>query len=162
MVRGVDFEAAGHSFVAQQFYPRLAVQFGMAGASRSLRRMALSQSLTATAMIAPVAVGLIVLGPLILPMLFPAYVVSVGALQVLSLGYLILGLASGFTNLLVAVGRAWTLLVLQIATAIMGATLSVLALSAGLGLTGVALGTSVSFAGLLAGAAILAWRATDG
>jgi lipopolysaccharide exporter len=148
--------------VAQQFYPRLAVQFGRAGASRSLRRMALSQSLTATAVIAPVAVGLIVLGPLILPTLFPAYVESVGALQVLSLGYLILGMASGFTNLLITVGLAWTLLVLQVATAIIGATLSVLALSAGLGLTGVALGTSVSFAGLLAGAAILAWRATDG
>jgi hypothetical protein len=71
-------------------------------------------------------------------------------------------MASGFTNLLITIGLAWTLLVLQIATAIIGTTLSVLALSAGLELTGVALGTSVSFAALLAGAAILAWRATDG
>jgi O-antigen/teichoic acid export membrane protein len=132
--------------VAQQLYPKMAHAYGMHGRIDAIRGLARRQGLIAGGLVFLMAIVLIVVAPLVVPRLLPAYASSVGAMQVLAMAYTILALASGFTNLLVTIGRAWLLLILQVATGALGGLLGILALRAGLGLTGLAAAMLVSFA----------------
>jgi O-antigen/teichoic acid export membrane protein len=148
------------TIIAQQFYPRMALAFGKTGRARTIWGLAVIQSLLAAALVAPVAAILTLAGPVLIPSLLPRYVASVGALQVLSLAYLVLSALSGFTNLLVTVGKSWQIVVLQpfVIALLMG--LSVIALGQGMGIVGVALAALSAFTFMLAACALLAWRAS--
>ncbi len=124
--------------VAQQAYPRMAMAYGAGASPAALRRLAVLQGGIAALVVAIPAVVLIVGAPIVIPWLLPAYEAATAPLQVLSLAYLVLAAGSGFSNLLVTVGRAWSLLVIQLATMVLGAVLGVVAMGAGIGLVGVA------------------------
>jgi O-antigen/teichoic acid export membrane protein len=144
--------------VAQQLYPRMAHAFGQHGRVDALRDLAREQAMVAGGMVAAMALVLLVVAPVVVPTLFPRYGPSVAAMQVLGIGYAVMAFASGFTNLLVTVGRAGWLLALQAFVAVIGAGLSFAALRLGLGLTGVAGAMLVSFVSLAGGAAVLVAR----
>jgi O-antigen/teichoic acid export membrane protein len=131
--------------IAQQFYPRMAHQFGAGRDGAHLLKVAREQSLAAGLLILPMALGVLILAPLVIPRVYPQYTPTVGVTQVLGLAAFVLALASGYTNLLVTVGHAWQLFVLQIVAGVIGAILGVLALQAGWGLPGVGIAMLVAF-----------------
>jgi len=119
--------------IASQFYPRMAHQFGAGGDAVQLLKVAREQSLAAGLLILPMALGVLILAPIVIPRVYPQYTPTVGVVQVLGLAAFVLALASGYTNLMVTVGHAWQLFVLQILAGVMGAVLGVVALGARLG-----------------------------
>lgn len=156
---GILFVAA---VIAQQFYPRMAHELGRAGATRGLRKLGLQQSILAAAVVLPVAGLFIALSPWAIPTFFPKYRDAVAPLQILSIAYLLLTASGGFTNLLVAVGRAWEVLILQVVAVVVDVVLAVILLQSGAGTAGVALAALVGYSLMLLGAWALAWRATRG
>lgn len=131
--------------VAQQAYPRMAMAYGAGASPGAMRRIALLQGGIAAAVVAIPALVLTLGAPLVVPWLLPAYEAAIGPLQVLSLAYLVLAAGSGFSNLLVTVGRAWSLLLIQLTTMVLGAVLGWIGLGGGLGLVGVAGGMLVAY-----------------
>ena len=148
--------------IAQQFYPRMAHELGRTGATRRLRKLGFQQSILAAAVVLPVAGLLILLSPWAIPAFFPRYRDAVVPLQILSIAYLLLTASGGFTNLLVAVGRAWEVLILQAVAVVVDVVLAVILLQSGSGTGGVAIAALVAYSLMLLVAWALAWRATRG
>lgn len=148
--------------VAQQFYPAMAQRYGAGTDSRALLSMARRQGLTAVVLAAPIAALLAVAAPMVIAQLYASYAASIGALQVLSLAYVALAFTSGYTNLLLTLGRAWQLVVVQGVVAGLAAVLSSIALLTGLGLVGVAWAMLGAFLTLGVSIIVLARRAADG
>lgn len=148
--------------LAQQFYPRMGRQVGRIGAHAIVIGTAHRHSLFSLLAVLPVAVTLIAISPIAVPMALPRYAASVPPLQVLAFGFAILALSSGYTNMLVAVGRYWHLLALHLVVLGAAVLLSVAAIHLGFGLIGVAIAATTSFALLTAGACVLAWSAVRG
>jgi O-antigen/teichoic acid export membrane protein len=124
--------------VAMQFYPRIAVRHGAGETGRELFGVAVRQSALSALLVLPIALVIIAGAPLAVPAFFPRYVEAIGALRVLAVGYVVLAAASGFTNLLVTIGRAWLNLLSQVAVTAFAAVATTGALRFGLGLDGVA------------------------
>ena len=144
--------------VAQQAYPRMAILHGAGGSRADLERAARRQGMLAVGLMAVPALVLVLGAPVLIPLALPSYTPAIGALQATAVAYLILAAGSGYANMLVAIGRAWRLLVIQVATAVLGALLGWLALRAGLGLTGVAMAMAVAFAGFVVATIVVGRR----
>jgi len=145
--------------IAQQFYPRMAHQFGAGRDAAQLLRVARDQSLAAGILSLPIALGLVAVAPLVITRLYPQYSPSVGATQMLGLAAFVLALASGYTNLIVTTGHAWQLFALQIVAGFIGGIVGAIALQAGLGLSGVGFAMLIAFAFLGLSAWFMARRA---
>jgi O-antigen/teichoic acid export membrane protein len=150
----------GSTVIAQHFYPRLAYEYGRGVTAAELRRFAGRHSLVAALIVGPVAIALLVLAPAVIPVTFPEYLPSVGALQGLAIAYLLLTLASGFTNLLVVVGRSSWLLAMTTATSVFAGLTAALAVATGTGPTVLAVLMAAWYGAFAIGAVVLAWRAT--
>ena len=137
--------------VAQQSYPRLAMNVGRDFSKQQLIRQASLQSILSVAITAPVSILVVVAAPRVVPALFPSYASSVAAIQVLAVGMLPLIAATGFANLLVAMGRAWLYLgLVALSIAVQGAAAWIF-FTWGLGLQGVAFAATLSYAVLMVG-----------
>lgn len=141
--------------VAQQYYPRMAMRHGAGAPRAELERTAWRQGGLALALMVPVAIVIIVGSPFVIPLFLPAYQPAIPAMQLTAIAYMVLSAGSGFTNLLVSIGRGWWLLWLQVGATLVGTLLAWGSLQAGFGLAGVAGAMIVSF-GLLTTLAIVA------
>ena len=147
--------------LAQQFYPRVARDFGRDGNTPALFRAALRISALSSAAVLPFALLLAVVGP-ILALSFPAYGGVAAVLPVLAAGSVVLAFSNGFTNLLVALGRYPALLGVHLLAIGIGGGSALGGALGGFGMVGVASGMVAGFAALAMGAYIAAWRATHG
>ncbi|HWO88405.1 MAG TPA: oligosaccharide flippase family protein [Gemmatimonadales bacterium] len=142
---------------AQQLYPRMLVRHGAGTPPGELRSMALRHGgFMAAAVLLPVA-AIIIVAPLVIELWLPAYRGAIPIVMVLPLGYLALAASSGFTNLLVTIGRA-RLYAACLAVALVAELVAAWALlSLGLGTLAVALGSVIGLVALATSAATVAY-----
>lgn len=145
--------------LAQQFYPRIALEFGRAGISRGLFDAARRISVLSSAAVLPFALLLAAMAP-ILTLIFPAYAGAAAVLPVLAAGSVVLAFSNGFTNLLVAVGRYATLIGIHVAAVAVGVCAAFTAALGGWGIVGVAFGVVAGYGALVLTAFVAAWRVT--
>lgn len=145
--------------LAQQFYPRVAGQYGRDGNSPALFAAALRISALSSAAVLPFALVLAGLGPILI-VGFQAYAGVGAVLPVLAAGSVVLAFSNGFTNLLVAMGRYPVLFAVHLVAIGVGGAAAFAAAREGLGIVGVASGMVAGFGALALGSAIVAWRAT--
>ncbi len=145
--------------LAQQFYPRIAMEFGRDGTSPALFTASLRISALSSAAVLPFSLLLAAMGP-ILTLTFPAYQGAAAVLPVLAAGSVVLALSNGFTNLLVAVGRYAILLGAHVVAIAVGGGAALAAALAGWGIVGVAMGTVAGFGTLVLASFLAAWRVT--
>ena len=129
--------------VSQQTYPRMAMALGHGAGRAELLSMARRQGLVAAAVVAPIALGLVLFSVMAIPILLPDYEAARAAVVILSIGYVLLALLTGYGNYLNVMGGQWRYLAAQLAAA----TVSVLLMVVGgslLGITGIALGMAGS------------------
>jgi O-antigen/teichoic acid export membrane protein len=143
--------------LAQQFYPLIGREVGRLGKDAAVLRMAHGQGILSALTVAPFAVALILISPIAVPALLPQYAASVPALQVLAAGFAVLALSNGYTNMLVAVGRYWVLLLLHGVVLGFVVLAGVVAAQLGFGLLGIAWAAAAGFALLAAGSLGIAW-----
>ena len=146
--------------VAQQFYPRMAMLLGATGGSAGLYVLAVRQSTLIIAIVLPIGVAVAVVAPLIIPALLPSYAPSIGAIQVLAIAIVPLVAASGFTNMLVAIGRARAYLMLLLLGMCVEFAAATVSLAVGAGLVGIAGSALVGYSCFLAATAIVARRSS--
>jgi O-antigen/teichoic acid export membrane protein len=136
--------------VAQQSYPRLALGVGKGLPKSRLLAQARIQALLAVGLVAPISVAIVAAAPIVVPRLFPQYGSSVPSLQILAGGMLTLTAATAYTNLLVAVGRAWLYLGLVMASILVQAVVAFASVALGGMSTGIAVAAAASYTALLA------------
>ena len=100
--------------VAQQMYPRMGYAFGHDGRDAA-SDLARRQSTIAAGIVAVAAVGLVLGTVVLVAVALPDYSPSVEPLVVLAMSVCVLGVASGATNLLLVVNRAWRLVAIYAA-----------------------------------------------
>lgn len=145
--------------IGQQFYPRMGIRLGETGSARALFPMAVRQSILVVAAVTPLALAVALLAPPIIRGMLPSYVSSIPAVQVLAVAIVPLVAASGFTNMLVASGRAAAYLLVQLAAVAVEIACAGITILLGWGLVGIALSASVGYVSLCLGALLLAWSA---
>jgi O-antigen/teichoic acid export membrane protein len=146
--------------VAQQLYPRMAMRFGADGTAAAVWPMAVQQGLLIFALLLPLVLLIALVIPVAIQALLPAYRASIPAVVLLPFGFLMLTAGSGFTNLLVTVGRSGTYLAC-LGTGLMAESLAAaFFVSRGLGLTGIAAAACIGFATATSLSAAAAYRAT--
>ena len=143
--------------LAQQFYPRIALEFGRAGTSPALFEAALRVSVVSSGAVLPFALLLAALAPF-LTIVFPAYAGAALVLPVLAIGAVVLAFSNGFTNLLVAVGRYSVLIGVHVFAVAVAAGAAFAAAVWGWGVVGVAVGMVAGFGALALTASVAAWR----
>jgi O-antigen/teichoic acid export membrane protein len=148
------------SVIAQQFYPRMAMQYGRTGSRRSLFPIALHQCLWIVGAVTPISALVVLLAPVLIPAYLPAYLSSVTAIQILAIGVVPLVAASGFTNLLVTIGRAGVYLMLQVFALIFEVGLVLGGLAVSPALATVAGAAALTYTLFLGASAIAAYSAS--
>ena len=146
--------------VAQQFYPRMAMRYGHQGGATGLMGMALQQGGSVIVLVAPIALVVGLAGPWAISTWLPKYEVSIPALLILTVAYVVLLSGTGFWNLLIVAGRADLYVACQVIAVATEVLLSVLLVRLGLGIAGVALGDAVAFCALTALGAAISVRLT--
>lgn len=140
--------------LAQQFYPRMAHAIGRGEPSSSVFSMAFRQGVIATAIVAPVCAALVIGAPLVIDEVLPAYAASVPALQVLSIGFILLVASSGFGNYLVVMRQPMAYVATLICAAVIEMLVAVLLQD--FGLIGIATAAAAAYMSLLIGTLALA------
>jgi O-antigen/teichoic acid export membrane protein len=138
--------------VGQQFYPRMGLRLGQTNSVAALFPMAVRQSAIVTALVAPLVAIVVIAAPAIVRSALPSYEASVPAIQILAIAVIPLVAGSGFTNLLVASGRAKAYLLLQCVAVVVELLSAALALALGYGLVGVAVAAFAGYVSLFIGA----------
>jgi O-antigen/teichoic acid export membrane protein len=143
--------------LAQQFYPRIALEFGRAGTSPALFDAALRVSVVSSGAVLPFAVLLAAMAPIV-TLIFPAYAGAAVVLPVLAIGAVVLAFSNGFTNLLVAVGRYAVLIGVHVAAVAVAGGAAFAAAVWGWGIEGVAVGMVAGFGALAITSSVAAWQ----
>lgn len=128
--------------VGQQMYPRMGFTYGRSDRAAAVR-LATRQSLLAGGLMGAGAIGLFVATATLVQVAMPRYAASLPPLAILCVAVCVLGVASGPTNLLVVVGRAWRLVVVYATGAVVAFVTGYLLAMSGAGLIGPACGTLV-------------------
>ena len=131
--------------LAQQFYPRMAMEFGKSGSPRRLARMIVHQSGLAFVVTLPMVVITYILLPILVPVFLPLYIHGIDPARILLIGIALIPLTGGVANFLNTVGKQLYYLVNQVAALILNIILGVQFVHLGWGLKGVALATSTSW-----------------
>ena len=131
--------------VAQQFYPRMALEFGKSGSPRRLIRMIVNQSGLAFIVTLPMVVITYILLPVLVPVFLPLYVRGIDPARILLIGLALIPLTGGVGNFLNTVGKQLYYLVNQVAALILNIILGLQFVHLGWGLKGVALATTTSW-----------------
>ncbi len=142
--------------LAQQQYPRMAMALGRGEGSTRVLAMAMRQSLIAAALVAPLTLAFVLVGPAAIEAWLPDYGAAADALPLLAVGFLLLVAASGFTNFLVVIGRARLYLGILVLALVLNVGIAVML--AGLGIAGMAVAAGSAYAFVFAASAGLAIR----
>ena len=138
--------------IGMQMYPRMGFVYGRSDRAAALP-LAKRQSLIAAGVMSIAAVGLFGATVILVDFRLTAYAASLPPLAMLCVAGCVLGVASGPTNLLVVVGRAWRLVGVYVAGAAVAFVSGYALMGAGIGLVAPALGT-------LLGSVVVALAAT--
>jgi O-antigen/teichoic acid export membrane protein len=131
--------------LSQQFYPRMALEFGKSGSSQRLIRMIINQSCLAFVVTLPMVMITYILLPILVPVFLPLYVPGIVPARIILIGIALIPLAGGVANFLNTVGKQFYYLVNQLAALILNIVLGVLFVHLDWGLKGVALATSIAW-----------------
>lgn len=138
--------------IGQQMYPRMGFVYGRSDRSAA-RRLAGRQSLLAAGLMGMGAVGIFGATVILVGVRLTDFSASLPPLAVLCVAGCVLGAASGPTNLLVVVGRAWRLVGAYVAGAVVAFVIGYALTAAGVGLVAPSIGT-------LLGSVVVALTAT--
>ena len=122
--------------VSQQFYPRMALEFGKSGSSRRLVRMIVNQSGLAFVVTLPIVLITYLLLPVLVPVFLPLYVRGIEPARILLIGIALIPLAGGVANFLNTVGKQLIYLVNQVAALIVNIVMGVHFVHLGCGFRG--------------------------
>ena len=131
--------------VAQQMYPRMGFAYGRSGRAAATQ-LAGRQSIIAGGTTALAALALVAGTGVLVAFVLAKYGGSITPLVVLSVAAFVLGLASGATNLLLVVDRAWRLVVVYATGTIVGFVSGYLLTMVGVGIVAPAIGTMIGAA----------------
>jgi O-antigen/teichoic acid export membrane protein len=131
--------------VAQQFYPRMALEFGKSGSSRQLIHMVVNQSGLAFVVTLPIVLITYILLPVLVPVFLPLYVRGIDPARILLFGIAFIPLTGGVANFLNTVGKQLYYLVNQMAALIVNILMGVHFVHLGWGLEGIALASSIAW-----------------
>ncbi|HEY3411652.1 MAG TPA: hypothetical protein VGM51_01200 [Armatimonadota bacterium] len=138
--------------IGQQMYPRMGYVYGQRD-REAARRLATRQSLLTAALTGTGGIAILAVTAMLVRARLGDFAPSLLPLAILCIAGTILGAASGSTNLLVVIGRAWLLVGVYLTGACSAFAIGLILLISGVGLAGPAIGT-------LVGAVVVATAAT--
>jgi len=131
--------------LAQQFYPRMALEFGKSGSPQRLVQMIVKQSGLAFIVTLPIVLITYKLLPVIVPAFLPLYVRGIDPARILLFGLALVPLTGGVANFLNTIGKQLYYLINQLAALIVNIVMGVHFVHLGWGLKGVAMATSIAW-----------------
>lgn len=133
------------SVIAQQMYPRMAVEYGRTKDRGALVPLIIWQSIAGMAVTLPILVFMYLFSPYLVERFLPEYLPGLTPARILLLGLAFLPIAGGVGNFLNTVGKQGYYLAVQTGAVLVNLSLDVLFVKIGWGLPGVAWGAMLSY-----------------